>query len=207
MPLILDNAYGIPFPGIVFRDVEPFWDENVILCMSLSKIGLPAVRTGIVIAREEIVDAMTSLNAVVSLAVSSVGPVLMRELVHTGADHPDQPRYRSSFLSTALRAGAGLAARRFGRLRLSCTPPGRCLLSLVMGTWFTGHERRTVPAAESARCLRPAGPLFFPWVDGRMATPRSMHKDQLFPEQRRGSSRASRSLVMRSGKLYRSFVI
>ena len=84
VPLILDNAYGIPFPGIVFRDVEPFWDENVILCMSLSKIGLPAVRTGIVIAREEIVDAMTSLNAVVSLAVSSVGPVLMRELVHTG---------------------------------------------------------------------------------------------------------------------------
>ena len=84
VPLILDNAYGIPFPGIVFRDVEPFWDENVILCMSLSKIGLPAVRTGIVIAREEIVDAMTSLNAVISLAVGSVGPVLMRELVQSG---------------------------------------------------------------------------------------------------------------------------
>jgi valine--pyruvate aminotransferase len=84
VPLILDNAYGIPFPGIIFRDVEPFWDDNVILCMSLSKIGLPAVRTGIVIAREEIVEAMTSLNAVVSLAVSSVGPVLMRDLVHSG---------------------------------------------------------------------------------------------------------------------------
>jgi valine--pyruvate aminotransferase len=84
VPLILDNAYGIPFPGIVFRDVEPFWDENVILCMSLSKIGLPAVRTGIVIAREEIIDAMTSLNAVLSLAVSSVGPVLMQDLVQSG---------------------------------------------------------------------------------------------------------------------------
>ena len=56
IPLILDNAYGIPFPGIVFRDVEPFWDDNVILCMSLSKIGLPAVRTGIMIARRNYMD-------------------------------------------------------------------------------------------------------------------------------------------------------
>jgi len=84
VPLILDNAYGIPFPGIVFRDIESYWDENVILCMSLSKIGLPAVRTGIVIAREDIIDAMAGLNAVVSLAVSSVGPVLLHDLVKSG---------------------------------------------------------------------------------------------------------------------------
>jgi valine--pyruvate aminotransferase len=81
VPLIVDNAYGVPFPQIVFSDIHPFWDENTVLCMSLSKIGLPAVRTGIVIAREEIIDAMTSLNAVMSLSVSSVGAVLMRELV------------------------------------------------------------------------------------------------------------------------------
>jgi valine--pyruvate aminotransferase len=84
VPLILDNAYGIPFPGIVFGDVEPYWDDNVILCMSLSKIGLPAVRTGIIVAREEIIDAMTGLNAVVSLTVGSVGPVLARSFVETG---------------------------------------------------------------------------------------------------------------------------
>jgi valine--pyruvate aminotransferase len=84
IPLIIDNAYGLPFPGIVFRDVKAFWDSNIILCMSLSKIGLPAVRTGIVIACEEIIDAMTSLNAIMSLAVSSVGPVLLRELVESG---------------------------------------------------------------------------------------------------------------------------
>ena len=84
IPLIIDNAYGVPFPGIVFRDVQAFWDSNIILCMSLSKIGLPAVRTGIVVAREEIIDAMTGLNAVLSLAVSSVGPVLLRELVVSG---------------------------------------------------------------------------------------------------------------------------
>jgi valine--pyruvate aminotransferase len=84
IPLIIDNAYGMPFPNIVFRDVEIFWDPNIILCMSLSKIGLPAVRTGIVVACEEIIDAMTGLNAVLSLAVSSVGPVLLRELFESG---------------------------------------------------------------------------------------------------------------------------
>ena len=84
IPLILDNAYGLPFPQIVFRDATPYWDENVVLCMSLSKIGIPAVRTGIIIARPEIVDAIASMNAVLSLAVSSVGAVLARELVETG---------------------------------------------------------------------------------------------------------------------------
>jgi len=84
VPLILDNAYGVPFPGIIFQDVEPVWDDNVILCMSLSKIGLPAVRTGIIVANPDIIEAITGLNSVMSLAVSSVGPVLLREIVESG---------------------------------------------------------------------------------------------------------------------------
>ncbi|UCF16732.1 MAG: aminotransferase class I/II-fold pyridoxal phosphate-dependent enzyme, partial [Phycisphaerales bacterium] len=50
IPLIVDNAYGTPFPNIIFEEVRPTWDENTIFCMSLSKLGLPAARTGIVIA-------------------------------------------------------------------------------------------------------------------------------------------------------------
>lgn len=84
VPLIVDAAYGVPFPGIVFTEATPIWNENVILCMSLSKVGLPGVRTGIVIAREEIIAALTSMIAVVSLAVGSVGPVLMQPLVDSG---------------------------------------------------------------------------------------------------------------------------
>ena len=84
IPLIIDNAYGTPFPNILFTDAEPLWDENVILTMSLSKLGLPGVRTGIVVASEEIVKAVSSLNAVVSLAPSSFGAYLALELVRTG---------------------------------------------------------------------------------------------------------------------------
>ncbi|MDJ0928554.1 MAG: valine--pyruvate transaminase [Gammaproteobacteria bacterium] len=84
VPLIIDNAYGMPFPQIVFTAAQPYWDDNVILCMSLSKIGLPAVRNGIVVARPEIIDALAGMNAIVSLAVGSVGAVLARELVESG---------------------------------------------------------------------------------------------------------------------------
>jgi valine--pyruvate aminotransferase len=84
VPLILDNAYGLPFPQIVFTEARPYWDDNTIVCMSLSKIGLPAVRTGIVVAGEEMVDAIASVNAVVSLAVSSVGAVIARDWVASG---------------------------------------------------------------------------------------------------------------------------
>ncbi len=84
VPLILDNAYGVPFPNIIFTDITPIWDEHIILCMSLSKIGLPALRSGIIIAGEEIVDALAGMNAVTSLSVGSVGPVLLKNMVQTG---------------------------------------------------------------------------------------------------------------------------
>ena len=35
IPLIIDNAYGAPFPGILFADATPYWDEHVILTLSL----------------------------------------------------------------------------------------------------------------------------------------------------------------------------
>jgi valine--pyruvate aminotransferase len=84
VPLIIDNAYGTPFPHIIFTEATPFWNENVILCMSLSKLGLPSVRTGIVVAAEPIVDALASMNATINLAVSGVGPVLVQRLIETG---------------------------------------------------------------------------------------------------------------------------
>ncbi|TOM83007.1 valine--pyruvate transaminase [Vibrio parahaemolyticus] len=84
IPLIIDNAYGLPFPNIIFEDVEPFWNENTILCMSLSKLGLPGVRCGIVIASEEITQALTNMNGIISLAPGSVGPALANHIIAKG---------------------------------------------------------------------------------------------------------------------------
>ncbi|WP_299136722.1 valine--pyruvate transaminase, partial [uncultured Vibrio sp.] len=81
IPLLIDNAYGLPFPNIIFEDVEPFWNENTILCMSLSKLGLPGVRCGIVIASEEVTQALTNMNGIISLAPSSVGPAIANHMI------------------------------------------------------------------------------------------------------------------------------
>ena len=84
VPLIIDNAYGAPFPGIMFSAAEPVFDEHVIYCMSLSKLGLPGLRTGIVIARPEIIEAVRSFNAILTLASSSLGASLVTSLFESG---------------------------------------------------------------------------------------------------------------------------
>ena len=52
--------------------------------MSLSKLGLPGVRTGIIIARREIIEMVARVNAVMSLAPGGVGPALLTDLVRSG---------------------------------------------------------------------------------------------------------------------------
>jgi valine--pyruvate aminotransferase len=84
IPFIIDNAYGQPFPDIIFTDASLTWSEQIVLCMSLSKLGLPAARTGILIAAEPIVQAITGMNAILQLAVGSIGPALMQDLVESG---------------------------------------------------------------------------------------------------------------------------
>ena len=81
IPLIIDNAYGEPFPNVVYVDADTPWNENTVICMSLSKLGLPGARTGIVIANSEITDAISSLSSIITLAPNSVGAALMTRMI------------------------------------------------------------------------------------------------------------------------------
>ncbi|WP_264874665.1 valine--pyruvate transaminase [Vibrio agarivorans] len=84
IPLIIDNAYGVPFPNIIFEDVKPFWNDNTILCMSLSKLGLPGVRCGIIIANDEVTQALANMNGIISLSPGSVGPAIVKHMIDKG---------------------------------------------------------------------------------------------------------------------------
>ena len=84
IPLILDNAYGAPFPGIIFSDATPYWAEHVILTLSLSKIGLPGTRTGIVLGPPEIIRALGSMSAIVGLANPNIGQQIVLPLLESG---------------------------------------------------------------------------------------------------------------------------
>jgi valine--pyruvate aminotransferase len=84
IPLIIDNAYGTPFPHIIFTEVKPIWDDHIILCMSLSKLGLPGTRTGIIIAAEPVIEAISGLNAILGLAPGSFGAALAYDMIASG---------------------------------------------------------------------------------------------------------------------------
>ncbi|WP_457572944.1 valine--pyruvate transaminase [Desulfolithobacter sp.] len=84
IPFIIDNAYGVPFPGIIYTEATPVWNENLIVCMSLSKFGLPAARTGIVIARTEIIEILSGINSILNLAPGSFGAMLTTDIVRSG---------------------------------------------------------------------------------------------------------------------------
>ena len=84
IPLIIDNAYGAPFPGIIFADATPFWDEHVVLTYSLSKIGLPGTRTGIVIGPPEIIRALGSMSAIAGLSNPNIGQQITLPLIKSG---------------------------------------------------------------------------------------------------------------------------
>jgi len=81
IPLIIDNAYGWPFPGIVFGDATPLWNEQTIHVLSLSKFGLPGTRTAFVIAPPEIASAVSSMMAVSGLANGNFGQAIAGSLM------------------------------------------------------------------------------------------------------------------------------
>jgi valine--pyruvate aminotransferase len=85
VPLLIDAAYGLPFPGLQFGDDAAFWNDNVILCLSLSKLGLPGARTGIVVAQESVIEAITAFNATAALAPAGTAATIVEPLLRNGA--------------------------------------------------------------------------------------------------------------------------
>lgn len=84
IPLIIDNAYGAPFPNIIFTEAKPVWEKHIILTLSLSKIGLPGTRTGIVVAHPRIAAAMASMSSIIGLANPNIGQAIALPLVESG---------------------------------------------------------------------------------------------------------------------------
>lgn len=84
IPLIIDNAYGWPFPGIVFGEAAPLWTLHTIHVMSLSKLGLPGTRTAFVVAPPEVAAAVSSMMAVTGLANGNFGQAIAGPLFAGG---------------------------------------------------------------------------------------------------------------------------
>ncbi|MDR3089000.1 MAG: valine--pyruvate transaminase [Desulfobulbaceae bacterium] len=84
IPLIIDGAYGPPFPSLVHGQARPYWNERVIFCLSLSKFGLPSIRCGIIVANPEIIRHIRAMNAILALSPSKFGPMLIEDMLASG---------------------------------------------------------------------------------------------------------------------------
>jgi len=165
VPLIIDNAYGMPFPNIIYSDAHLNWDDNTILCFSLSKIGLPGVRTGIVVAHPKVISTVSAMNAVVNLAPTRFGAAIATPLVKDDrikqlSDEAIKPFYQQQ-ANTAVR----LLKEALGDYPLSIHKPEG---AIFLWLWFKDLPVTTVELYE---ILKEKGTLivpskhFFPGVD------------------------------------------
>ena len=165
--LIVDGAYGLPFPGIVFTGARPVWDEHVILTLSLSKFGLPGVRTGILVARPEIARTIGRMNAVFSLSGGSLGPVLGLELLRDGSlmelsKSVIMPHYRAKSERARERLASALGPDLPWRIH-------KCEGAFFLWVWF---EDLPIPTRElyarlkERGCLVVPGEYYFPGLEG-----------------------------------------
>ena len=173
VPLVVDNAYGLPFPGMVFVEATACWNENTVLCMSLSKLGLPGIRTGIIVADEALSRALASCTAIMNLSVSSVGAALIHNLVESGEIiEIGQRHIRPFYEQKALAAADTLRQAMDGYPLRIHRPEG----AMFLWAWF---PELPIASAELYQRLKDRGVLvisghhFFPGLEEPWP-----HKDQ-----------------------------
>lgn len=156
VPFIVDNAYGLPFPGIVFEPATMHHDGNTITCLSLSKLGLPGARTGIIVAAPEVISRIAAVTASLSLATGSFGQALALELIRGGEILKLSAEEVMPFYRARARRAAGWLRDGFGDLPvLLHKPEGGIFLWL----WFQDFP---LTSAEFYRRLKEKNVLVVP---------------------------------------------
>lgn len=100
VPLIIDSAYGAPAPNIVYNQQKLPWLDYTFYCFSLSKIGLPGGRTGIVVGPTDWIDNLARLTARMNLAPSNIAANLITPAIQSNrltelCDEVITPYYRN----------------------------------------------------------------------------------------------------------------
>jgi valine--pyruvate aminotransferase len=156
IPLIIDGAYGLPFPNIVFERAKPHWNDNTVLALSLSKLGLPGVRTGVLVAREDIIEAYTRANTIVSLACGTLGPALARALFASGEIQSISRDYVTPFYRERSQLAVTLFRQKLAGLPYRIHKPEG---AIFLWLWFEGLP---ITSQELYQRLKQRGVLVVP---------------------------------------------
>lgn len=85
VPVLIDSAYGLPFPALNYTSMTPIFGDNIIYSLSLSKAGLPGERIGIAIGRPEIIEILKFFQANVCLSSSRYGQAIAAKAISSGS--------------------------------------------------------------------------------------------------------------------------
>lgn len=85
VPVLIDSAYGPPFPALNFTDMNPVFAENTIHCMSLSKAGLPGERIGIAIGDERAIQVLECFQTNMCIHSPRYGQAIVARAIASGA--------------------------------------------------------------------------------------------------------------------------
>lgn len=156
LPLIIDAAYGVPFPGVQFFDHDAYWSDNVIFMLSLSKLGLPGLRSGFIVAHEDFVQAFARANTILNLASGNLGPMLTLSLLKSGELQDIGERLLAPWYQRKAAQAEALLQDA-----LKDVP---CRFHVVEGSFFLWlwFPELPVSTAELYRRLREAGVLVIP---------------------------------------------
>ena len=102
VPVLIDSAYAPPFPALNFTEMTPVFGDNILHCMSLSKVGLPGERIGIAIGDAQLIQVLESFQTNMCIHPSRYGQAIAARAINSGAlaDIATQvirPYYRSKF--------------------------------------------------------------------------------------------------------------
>jgi valine--pyruvate aminotransferase len=84
VPVLIDNAYGSPFPRISGTETAPIRHPNVINCFSISKAGLPGERIGFALGEKHYMDAITSFISNATLHAPQLSQIVLARALETG---------------------------------------------------------------------------------------------------------------------------
>ncbi len=85
IPVLIDSAYGPPYPSLNYTEIAPILGNNVVHCMSLSKAGLPGERVGIAIGDERIIQTLEAFQTNVCIHSGRYGQAIAAQAIQSGA--------------------------------------------------------------------------------------------------------------------------
>lgn len=85
VPIFIDSAYAPPFPALNFTEMTPVFGDNIIHCLSLSKVGLPGERIGVAIGDIKLIQVLESFQTNLCIHSSRYGQAIAARAINSGA--------------------------------------------------------------------------------------------------------------------------